>query len=115
MNQSSIGDQSSSSIPDQSSSNTPQTTTEQSFPENKTHGKRGKYLIEIDRNKCISVGNCVAITPDIFDLDEEQIAIMKDPNTPLISDDETILMSARSCPTQAIIIKDSATGQQIFP
>lgn len=94
---------------------TPPATSGSTIQETKTQGKRGKYIIEIDRNKCISVGNCVAITPDIFDLDEEQIAVMKDPKTPLISDDETILMSARSCPTQAIIIKDSETGEQIFP
>ncbi len=94
---------------------TPPAGTGPVVQETKTQGKRGKYIIEIDRNKCISVGNCVAITPDIFDLDEEQIAVMKDPKTPLISDDETILMSARSCPTQAIIIKDSETGAQIFP
>ena len=106
---------------DQSSTNQqPVTTTATNsttpiVPESKTQGKRGKYIIEIERNKCISVGNCVAITPDIFDLDEEQIAVMKDPKTPLISDDETILMSARSCPTQAIIIKDAETGEQIFP
>ncbi len=87
----------------------------QSVVESKTQGKRGKYLIEIERNKCISVGNCVAIAGDVFALDEENIAVMMDPNTPLVSDDEAILMAARSCPTQAIIIKDSQTGEQIFP
>ncbi|MBI4835811.1 MAG: ferredoxin [Candidatus Abawacabacteria bacterium] len=78
----------------------------------------GKYIIEIVRNKCISVANCVAIAPDVFALDEEQIAILldADPKSNLYtSDDETILMSARSCPTQAIIVYDAETGQQLFP
>lgn len=101
------------------SSSTPATDSQNqgtnSPQETKTQGKRGKYLIEIERNKCISVGNCVAIAGDIFELDAEQIAIMRDPSIPLTSDDEAILMAARSCPTQAIIIKDSETGQQIFP
>lgn len=94
---------------------TPPPNNNTHFIQSKTHGKRGKYLIEIERNKCISVGNCVAIAEDIFALDEEQIAVMTDPKTPLVSDDETILMAARSCPTQAIIIKDAETGEQIFP
>lgn len=78
----------------------------------------GKYIVEIDRSKCISVANCVAITPDLFELDEEQIAVFLEPNGKTgkyESDDETVLMSARSCPTQAIIIKDAETGEQIFP
>ena len=78
----------------------------------------GKYIIEVVRNKCISVANCVAIAPDVFALDEEQIAILlgPDPQTQLYtSDNETILMSARSCPTQAIIVRDAATGEQLFP
>lgn len=78
----------------------------------------GKYIIEVERSKCISVANCVAITPDIFALDEEQIAIIldPDPNTKAYtSDNETILMSARSCPTQAIIVYDAQTGEQLFP
>lgn len=78
----------------------------------------GKYLIEVVRNKCISVANCVAIAPDVFALDEEQIAILLGPNADTkvyTSDSETILMAARSCPTQAIIIKDAETGEQLFP
>lgn len=78
----------------------------------------GKYIIEVDRSKCISVANCVAITPDVFALDEEQIAIIldADPKTKAYtSDDETVLMSARSCPTQAIIVYDAQSGEQLFP
>lgn len=78
----------------------------------------GKYIIEVDRSKCISVANCVAITPDVFALDEEQIAIIldADPKTKAYSsDDDTVLMSARSCPTQAIIVYDAQSGEQLFP
>ncbi len=104
-----------SSNDNQSASSPTPVSSGQIFPESKTQSKRGKYLIEIERNKCISVGNCVAIAEDIFALDDEQIAVMTDPKTPIASDDETILMAARSCPTQAIIIKDAETGEQIFP
>lgn len=77
-----------------------------------------KYIIEIDRSKCISVANCVAIAADVFELDAEQIAILKEPDPTTkayASDDETIMLAARSCPTQAIIIKDRETGQILFP
>ncbi|MBP6085117.1 ferredoxin [Candidatus Gracilibacteria bacterium] len=86
--------------------------------ESRTQGKRGKYIVTIDRAKCISIGNCVAFAPDVFALDDESIAVMQPVPTdqsPLVSDDETVLMAARSCPTQAIIIKDAATGEQVFP
>lgn len=101
--------------PSNSNNNSIPPVNNSTFQESKTQGKRGKYIIEIERNKCISVGNCVAIAEDIFALDDEQIAVMTDPKTPIVSDDETILMAARSCPTQAIIIKDAETGEQIFP
>lgn len=115
MNQSNSQNQPASPGSNQSSTTTPTSGTIQTVSESKTQGKRGKYIIEIERNKCISVGNCVAIAEDIFALDDEQIAVMTDPKTPIVSDDETILMAARSCPTQAIIIKDAETGEQIFP
>lgn len=86
--------------------------------EDRTQGKRGKYIVIIDRPKCISIGNCVAFAPDVFALDDESIAVMQPVPTdqsPLVSDDEAILMAARSCPTQAIIIKDATTGEQVFP
>jgi len=72
----------------------------------------GKYRVEVIREKCISAGSCVAIAPQVFDLDEEGIAriISQDGN-----DDDTKLLAAQSCPTTAIIVTDIETGKQVWP
>ena len=72
----------------------------------------GKYKVEVIRDKCISAASCVAIAPGVFELDEEQLAIVisQDGN-----DDQTKLLAAQSCPTAAIIVTDTETGQQVWP
>ena len=72
----------------------------------------GKYKVEVIRDKCISAASCVAIAPNTFDLDEEQIAIIIDQNG---NDDDTRLLAAQSCPTAAIIVTNSETGEQVWP
>jgi ferredoxin len=72
----------------------------------------GKYKVEVIREKCIGAASCVAIAPLVFELDEENIAriISQDGN-----DDDTKLLAAQSCPTAAIIVTDTTTGQQVWP
>ncbi len=72
----------------------------------------GKYRVEVIRDKCISAGSCVFIAPEVFELDEEQLArvISQDGN-----DDETKLLAAQSCPTAAIIVIDTETNKQVWP
>lgn len=72
----------------------------------------GKYKVEVIRDKCISAASCVAIAPGVFELDEENLAIVisQDGN-----DDQTKLLAAQSCPTAAIIVTDTETGQQVWP
>lgn len=72
----------------------------------------GKYKVEVIREKCISAASCVAIAPNTFDLDEEQIAIIIDQYG---DDDDTRLLAAQSCPTAAIIVTDTETGEQVWP
>lgn len=67
--------------------------------------------IEIKRDLCIGAATCVAIAPNVFDLDDEMKAVVKNPKG---ANDSTILEAARSCPTLAIYIYDDA-GKQIFP
>jgi ferredoxin len=67
--------------------------------------------IHIDREKCIGAASCVAIAPGVFALDDENKATIVDEKG---ADDETILLAAQSCPTQAIILFDEE-GNQIFP
>lgn len=83
--------------------------------------------IKVDRELCIGAASCVAVTPGIFEIDPENKAVMKRKNMPPTSDitergeledqatdDETLILSAKSCPTQAIFLYDEE-GNQIFP
>jgi ferredoxin len=67
--------------------------------------------IEVKRDICIGAATCTAIAPDVFELDEEMKAVVKNPEG---ASQDTILEAAQSCPTLAIYIYDDA-GKQIFP
>lgn len=74
--------------------------------------KKKVHKIVVDRKACIGVATCVVIAPDVFDLDEEGIAIVKE--GALEVDDNKIIMAAQSCPVLAIHLYDEA-GNKIFP
>lgn len=74
--------------------------------------KIGKYTVTIDRDLCIGAASCIAVAPKTYTLDNEAKAIFldsEDEDSP-----ESILDSAKACPTAAIIIHDE-TGKQIYP
>ena len=87
--------------------------------------KKIKKII-IDRNLCIGAASCVVVAPEVFEMDDENKAVIllkgdkkeQDEATKdqLMTDldDETILLAAQSCPTQAIILEDE-DGNRIFP
>lgn len=77
-----------------------------------TEKQIGKYKVTVIKEKCISAASCVAIAPQVFELDEEGIArvISQDGN-----DDDTKLLAAQSCPTLAVIVTDTTTGKQVWP
>lgn len=72
----------------------------------------GKYKVKVIREKCISAASCVAIAPKVFQLDEEDLAIIISQDG---EDDETKLLGAQSCPTAAIIVTNTETGEQVWP
>ena len=67
--------------------------------------------VRVDRDLCIGVGNCVALAPTVFALDEENKSIDIDPSS---VDDDTLQEAAESCPEDAIIIEDDE-GHQLYP
>ena len=67
--------------------------------------------IKIDRQLCQGLGNCVAIAPLVFQLDEENKVIVVDASA---EDENTITEAAMSCPYKAIIIEDDE-GHQLYP
>jgi ferredoxin len=72
----------------------------------------GKYTVAVIRDKCISAASCVAIAPKVFQLDEENLAKVISQDG---AEDEMKLLAAQSCPTMAIIVTDTETGQQVWP
>lgn len=71
----------------------------------------GKYKVTTLRDKCIGAASCVAISPKVFALDGEQKVLV------LSQDelDDMKLLAAQSCPTQAIVITNVETGEQVWP
>lgn len=76
---------------------------------NKEGSNIGKIVV--DRDLCIGAASCIAVSGAAYELDNENKAIVLDPNA---IDDETLIMSAESCPTKAILLFDKA-GNQVFP
>jgi ferredoxin len=58
--------------------------------------------VEIDRAVCMGSGNCVFEAPGVFELDDDGIAVVVDPNA---ASEERIIETARVCPTSAISVR----------
>lgn len=71
-----------------------------------------KLKIKVIREECIGDGACVDEAPGTFKLDADGIACCKED---VGDDSETILKSARGCPTDAIVVIDEETGEQLVP
>jgi ferredoxin len=54
---------------------------------------------------------CVAAAPDVFELDEEGLSRVVDPDA---GSDEVLRDAAEGCPVQAVILEDDE-GNQIYP
>lgn len=72
----------------------------------------GKYKVKVVRSLCIGAASCTAISPSTFELDNENKAVIEEGSA---DSEANILMAAQSCPTRAIIIIDTETGEQIWP
>lgn len=80
--------------------------------------------VRVDRELCISAASCIALLPEVFELDEEGKAVLKklagDKTSEwtdfkdLPAEAKLIIEAARSCPTSAIFIEDD-DGKQIYP
>jgi len=65
------------------------------------------YVPIIDELACAGHGDCAALAPNIFEVDE--IARVTGPG-----DEKSILAAARACPAGAITVIDAETGAVIF-
>lgn len=67
--------------------------------------------VRVDKDLCAGLGNCVAIAPTVFELDDDNKAVVLDPSS---IDEDTLLEAAESCTQNAVIIEDDA-GIQLYP
>jgi ferredoxin len=86
------------------------------LPEDVSQGIRTKddgkiRRVVVDRQACIGAGSCVIVTENLFQLDDENLAYVVDPDS---HDQETIQLSAESCPVLAIHLYDK-DGKKLFP
>jgi ferredoxin len=65
----------------------------------------------IDRSLCVGFGDCVEIASEAFQLDEENIVILVDPER---VDRERLLKACDACPVDAITVWDEE-GRQLVP
>ncbi|MBW0115060.1 ferredoxin [Pseudonocardia abyssalis] len=69
------------------------------------------YRITVDRDVCISSGKCVADAPDVFDFDDDDLAVLV-PGA-VQPADAVQLDLARACPSGALRVHDTGSGEQI--
>lgn len=83
--------------------------------------------LKVDRDLCIGAASCIAVYPDVFEIDPENKAVMKLKDDGRTSeqtevtmldvaavDDDTLLLAAQSCPVAAIFLYDE-DGVQVYP
>lgn len=76
---------------------------------NRADSKIGKIVV--DRDLCIGAASCIAVAGMTYELDNENKAVVIGAD---LVDDATLIMSAESCPTKAILLFDKE-GKQVFP
>ncbi len=72
--------------------------------------KKGDIEIRIIRNACIGAATCVVYASQTFDLDEKNIAIIKEGDWDQL---EKIVAAAESCPVLAIEVYQN--GNKVYP
>jgi ferredoxin len=66
------------------------------------------YVPRIDEDACAGHGDCAAIAPNVFELDDVARVIGAGPP-------ELILEAAEACPSVAISVIDGESGEQVYP
>ena len=74
--------------------------------------KVGELTIKIDRLICVGFGDCIEVSPEAFELDEEGIAVFRDCVDDVAASE--LIASCESCPVDAFIVLDPG-GVQIVP
>ncbi len=73
---------------------------------------RRKLRIEVDRELCYGFGDCVDYLPRVFQLDDEDKAIVLDASAEPL---DAVLIASQNCPVDAIFVYDDESGEQLYP
>lgn len=71
----------------------------------------GSLKLRIDRSLCVGFGDCIDGAPEAFALDDENIAVFKEPER---VERERLLAACEACPVDALTVWDE-TGAQVVP
>jgi ferredoxin len=66
------------------------------------------YIATIEAGACAAHGDCEAIAPEIFAIEDVAVVVGTGP-------DELMLEAARVCPSVAIVVTDADSGRQVYP
>ena len=69
-------------------------------------------MVKLDRLICVGFETCVEVAPDLFQMDEEGIAIFTSDTNEV--DKEIVLEACKECPVDALVVLD-ASGNQLHP
>ncbi|MGZ5313122.1 MAG: ferredoxin [Solirubrobacterales bacterium] len=67
------------------------------------------YIPTIDKRGCSGHGDCVDVAPKVFALDDDVAEVIGSDK------DKKILKAAEACPSLAITVVDSETGETVYP
>jgi ferredoxin len=72
----------------------------------------GDLTVCIDRDSCISSGNCIKVAPSLFEFDAESIASFARAADTV--GQQQIIEACQVCPVEALIVTDTS-GDRIVP
>ena len=64
--------------------------------------------VHIDHDACLAHGDCAVVAPDVFVVDDVAKQVADAP-------DDVLIAAAQACPSVAIVLTDSETGEQGYP
>ena len=78
--------------------------------------KQPNLLVDVDKSLCIGCCSCEIIAPEVFSIDKKS---KTNPKSSVINQKgagvNKIMNAAETCPTKAIIVKNSNTKEKLFP
>ena len=74
--------------------------------------KIGELTVKIDRLLCVGFGDCIDIAPELFEFDDDDIAVFREGSEDTKRDQ--VMEACQVCPVDALTIFDEA-GNQFVP